>query len=109
MILLLLILLDNDIHQNTGPDRNDISIFHLNSRSVRNKLSYLEDLVSDSSICITEGHLDANILDRDILINGFSDTIFRKDRNSFGVEFWFIHLRVFVCDIDRILVLMEEN
>jgi hypothetical protein len=28
--------------------------------------------------------LDGNILDTDIGIDGFSDKIFRKDRNSFG-------------------------
>jgi hypothetical protein len=31
-----------------------------------------------------ESHLDGNILDTDIGIDGFSDKIFRKDRNSFG-------------------------
>jgi hypothetical protein len=60
-------------------------VFHLNARSVRNQLSYLEDIASESSIiCVTESHLDGNILDTDIGIDGFSDKIFRKDRNSFG-------------------------
>ena len=46
---------------------------------------YLEDIASESSIiCATESHLDGNILDIDIGIDGFSDKIFRKDRNSFG-------------------------
>ena len=48
-------------------------------------MSYLEDIASESSIiCVTESHLDGIILDTDIRIDGFSDKIFRKDRNSFG-------------------------
>ena len=60
-------------------------IFHHNARSVRNKLSYVEDIASESSkICVTESHLDTNIVDNDIIIDGFSDQILRKDRNCFG-------------------------
>jgi hypothetical protein len=67
LILLLLLILDNDIHQNPGPEEYEFSVFHLNARSVRNKLSYLEDIASESSIiCVTESHLDGNILDTDI-------------------------------------------
>ena len=48
-------------------------------------MSYLEDIASEwSIICVTERHLDGIILDTDIRIDGFSDKIFRKDRNSFG-------------------------
>jgi hypothetical protein len=35
-----------------------------------------------SIICVTESHLDTNIIDNDILIDGFSDQILRKDRKS---------------------------
>ena len=85
LILLLLLILGIDIHQNPVPEEYEFSVFHLNARSVRNKLSYLEDIASESSIiCVTESHLDGNILDTDIGIDGFSDKIFRKDRNSFG-------------------------
>ena len=45
LILLLLLILDNDIHQNPGPHEYEFSVFHLNARSVRNKLSYLEDIL----------------------------------------------------------------
>jgi hypothetical protein len=34
--------------------------------------------------CVTESHLDTNIVDNDIIIDGFSDQILRKDRNCFG-------------------------
>jgi hypothetical protein len=37
-----------------------------------------------SIICVNREPLDGNILDNDIIIDGFSDKIFRKDRNSFG-------------------------
>ena len=55
LILLILILLDNDIAENPGPFSDEISIFHVNARSVRNKLDYVESVGFDSSlICITE-------------------------------------------------------
>jgi hypothetical protein len=40
----------------------------------------VEDIATESSIiCVTESHLDTNIIDNDILIDGFSDKILRKD------------------------------
>ena len=85
LFLLLLLVLGNDVHPNPGPQDYELSIFHLNARSVRNKLSYVEDIASESSIiCVTESHLDTNIIDNDILIDGFFDQILRKDRNCFG-------------------------
>jgi hypothetical protein len=42
MILLILILLDNDIAENPGPFSDEISIFHVNARSVRKKLDYID-------------------------------------------------------------------
>jgi hypothetical protein len=45
----------------------------------------VEDIATESSIiCVTESHLDTNIIDNDILIDGFSDKILRKDINCFG-------------------------
>jgi hypothetical protein len=67
MILLILILLDNDIAENPGPFSDEISIFHVNARSVRKKLDYIKSVGFDSSlICITESHLDDKLLDDDI-------------------------------------------
>lgn len=97
LFLLLLLVLGNDVHPNPGPQDYELSIFHLNARSVRNKLSYVEDIASESSIiCVTESHLDTNIIDNDILIDGFSDQILRKDRNCFGEVFSYTHHRIFV-------------
>jgi len=85
LFLLLLLVLGNDVHLNPGPHDYQPSIIHLNARSVRNKLSYLEDIASESSIiCVTESHLDTNIADNDIIIDGFSDQISRKDSHCFG-------------------------
>ena len=54
----MLILLGNDISENPRPFDNEISIFHLNIRSIRHKLDYVEALALGSSIvCITESHL----------------------------------------------------
>jgi hypothetical protein len=44
MILLILILLDNDIAENPDPFSDEISIFHVNARSVRKKLDYIESV-----------------------------------------------------------------
>lgn len=95
LILLLLLLLDNDIHQNPGPHEFELSIFHLNARSVRNKIEYIENIASDSSIiAITESHLDGAVPDENLYIEGFSEVLFRKDRNSFGEGSSYIRRRV---------------
>ena len=57
---------------------------HLNIRSVRNKVDFLESFTDDIDIlCLTETHLDPSVPDSDLLLTNFS-TIFRKDRNAFG-------------------------
>ena len=83
--MLLLLLLSNDVESNPGPhDCNEISIFHLNARSVRNKLSDIEALADEYEVvCITESHLDENVDNSDLLLEGFSEPI-RLDRNCFG-------------------------
>lgn len=86
-IIYILLFLYGDIEPNPGPIEDNaytLDILHLNVRSIRNKIENLLYLVSDFDIlCFTESHLDANVLDKDITIEGFN-TIFRKDRNSFG-------------------------
>ena len=67
LLLIVLILLGNDISENPGPTENEISIFHLNARSVRHKLDYIETVALDSSvICITESHLDESVSNKDV-------------------------------------------
>ena len=66
LILLLLLILDNDVHQNPGSHISELSIFHLNARSVRNKIDYIENIASEASIIsITKGHLDGTILQKE--------------------------------------------
>ena len=70
-ILPLLLVLDNDVHPNPGPREHEFSVFHVNARSVRNKIFYIEDIASESSvICITESHLDNNVSNSDMVIDG---------------------------------------
>ena len=87
MILVEIILLANDIAENPGPENDEVSgftIFHLNVRSIRNKLSDVEHYIDECDIaCFTETHLDASINTDDILIEGF-DIPFRKDRTNHG-------------------------
>ncbi len=89
--LLLLLLLAGDIESNPGPSDDvsfsptcALSILHLNTRSVRHKLSFLKEYLSDYAIvCFTETHLDNNISDRDLIWEGFHNPL-RKDRTAFG-------------------------
>jgi hypothetical protein len=79
-------LLSNDVAENPGPDNKvgDLTVFHWNARSVRNKIEYLETICFGSSIvCITESHLDDKVSTKDILISGYLEP-FRNDRNCFG-------------------------
>ena len=66
LIILLLIQLAGDVQSNPGPTINNanvngncLSIFHLNVGSIRNKLTYLSEYLSDFDIiCFTETHLN---------------------------------------------------
>lgn len=86
-ILFMLLILSGDVETNPGPNTGTqytLDIFHLNIRSIRNKIDSLLSLVTDFDVlCFTESHLDSCITDQNLLIDGFN-TIYRKDRNSFG-------------------------
>ena len=74
-----------DIHPNPGPPFDHISIFHINIRSLRNKVDYLSDIASDYDIvCVTETHLDEYVLNSDIYIEGFYPDPIRVDRTCHG-------------------------
>lgn len=86
LVLLLLILLSGDVSENPGPDldqsnqTNNLSILHLNIRSIRNKLEYVKDNFLDFDIlCFTETHLNNNISNTDLCLEGFQPLSFRKD------------------------------
>ena len=62
---LILLIMCMDIHLNPGPsftDINSLDIFHLNTRSIRNKIDYIQGLTESYYIlCFSETHLDDNI------------------------------------------------
>jgi hypothetical protein len=68
----LLILLSNDVELNPGPTKKgELSVFHLNTRSMRLKLDYIESICNEADIIhLTETHLYQNIT---------NDGIFWKD------------------------------
>ena len=83
---IVLLLLCMDVHVNPGPtEHNDaLTIFHLNTRSIRNKLESILDVCDEYDIlCFTETHLNDNVPTSDLKINGFNK-MFRKDRSCHG-------------------------
>lgn len=88
LLLGSILLLSGDIETNPGdtPDATDssLSIFHSNIRSLRNKIAYITDIISDFDVVFfTETHLDCRVSDNDILLDGFDNPV-RKDRNANG-------------------------
>ena len=61
-----------------------LDILHLNTRSIRNKLEYLSNLVESFHIaCFSETHLDRDVDSNNLILTGFDEPI-RNDRNSNG-------------------------
>ena len=82
-LLMILLLISMDVESNPGPE-SEISIFNWNTRSVRNKLDYLQDIACEYNIlCLTETHLDVNIPTSELMIENFAEP-FRRDRNFMG-------------------------
>ena len=60
LIISILLLVASDIEQNPGPPNflSDLSVLHLNIRSIRNKMEYIIDNFLDFDIlCFSETHL----------------------------------------------------
>ena len=77
-----------DVHPDPGPsvidDSTVLSVFHINIRSLRNKIPYLSNIASEYDIiCVSETHLDENVNTSD-LIDGYYPNPIRKDRNAHG-------------------------
>lgn len=73
----------DDMH--IPPFSKGLVIAHLNVCSIRNKVHELNHLMSENNmhiLAVSETHLDANILDVAVFIDGFN--IFRRDRNKRG-------------------------
>ena len=82
---LILLLMCMDILSNPGPESNKIHslyIIHLNTRSIRNKLDYLSNIVDSFQIaCFSETHLGADIDSSNLNIE---DKPLRKNRTRNG-------------------------
>ena len=78
-----------DIHPNSGPASSDsngtsLDIFHLNARSIRNKLEDIYSIAEEYHIlCFSETHLDQSIDSSSLVLEGFGLPI-RKDRSQHG-------------------------
>jgi len=89
LLLWSIVLLANDITENPGPETNDtiqggLTIFHLNIRSIRNKLDSILYLLDHDIPCFTETHLDNSISVDVRAIPGYY-VIIRKDRAGIGI------------------------
>ena len=70
IVVFLLVILSGDVSENPGPGNseassqlpNALSILHLNIRSIRYKLDYInENFIDFNVLCFTETHLDINV------------------------------------------------
>ena len=86
LVMFLLLLEAGDIDSNPGPENEHLlSILHLNIRSIRNKISYIQDHLSDFDvICFSETHLDQNLSSELLRISNIFSGPYRKDRNMYG-------------------------
>ena len=86
LIVLMLLLQAGDIETNPGPENiYDLSIVHLNIRSIRNKIEYITDNLLDFNIlCFTETHLDANVSTEMLFLSNAYSAPYRKDRTNHG-------------------------
>ena len=79
----MLMLLAYDIEQNPGPNnprQAELSILHLNIRSIRNKIDYIKDNLLDFHIlCFNETHLDQQIMNDSLFLSDSFDEPYRKD------------------------------
>ena len=74
-----------DIEQNPGPSHTlaDLSILHLNIRSIRNKIDFIKDNFLDFNIlCFSESHLDMQISNDQLFLSDTFDQPYRKDRTN---------------------------
>ncbi len=79
---LMLLIRAGDVESNPGPtnESGSLSILHLNIRSIRNKISYIEDTFADFDIlCFTETHLSCDVETSSLRLDGYG-VPFRKDK-----------------------------
>ena len=90
---LLILLICMAIEENPGPESEGIyslDILHLNTRSIRNKLEYLSNLVESFHIArFSETHLGRDVDSNNLILTGFDEPI-RNDKTVMGEELWYI-------------------
>ena len=84
LVILLLLLQAGDTETNPGPENvYELSILHLNIRSIRNKLDFILDIFSDFNIlCFSENHLDDNVPPEMLFLSNRFSKPYRKDRTN---------------------------
>ena len=85
-VMFLLLLQAGDIETNPGPENGyELSIMHLNIRSIRNKLDFILDNFSEFNIlCFSETHLDNNVPTEMLFLSNLYSAPYRKDRTNHG-------------------------
>lgn len=105
-VVKLCILLSGDVEVNPGPTVGNntgctissISILHHNIRSLRNKIDEIVHIVDEFDIiCFTESHLDHQIPNDNLYIQGFNRNPYRLDRTAHGggiILYYKDHIRI---------------
>jgi hypothetical protein len=91
ILIKILLLKSGNVESQPGPEQTlskSLSVCHMNIRSIlaQSRLDELEDYIKTlhhfDVVALTETHLDANIQDSQLFIQGY--TIYRKDRDRQG-------------------------
>ena len=82
----MVLLQAGDVETNPGPENlYDLSVLHLNIRSIRNNIDYITVKFLDFNIlCFTETHLDANVPTEILFLSNAYSSPYRKDRTNHG-------------------------
>ena len=112
LVMCILLLEAGDIERNPGPGTdNAVSILHLNVRSIRNKIKYIQDNFTDLDIlCFSEIHLDLNVSSDLLCISNSYSIPYRKDRNCHGGRLlMYINFTLFHCRRSDLELFCQES
>ena len=96
LFIFLFLLMCGDIHSNQGHidtfnsshsssiGCNCLSILHLNIRSIRNKLDFINELCDFDILCFTETHLGQTFPMSDIFLSDFNPPIYKNRTDAGG-------------------------
>ena len=113
MLAMCILLLEaGDTERNPGPGTdNAVSILHLNVRSIRNKIKYIQDNFTALDIlCFSETHLDLNVSSDLLCISNSYSKPYRKDRNCHGGGIlMYINSNLFHCRRSDLELFCQES